>query len=184
MTKTSSKTQTVTRRRVGRDVCEWDTRQVLEGRMLREVSKIVCSIFQGVIKEGQRLMIIELENYNSAEELSIEKGNIKSLGLVQHWDTGPDSKRTMAAVRMKGKRVAMRMRYRAGCMQLPIGNEMGSGHNGPVEQKGISKRKHADRMRGTRVGTPRAQASRGGGLPTRRSGWRMVGCLSRDRSAT
>ena len=38
--------------------------------------------FQRVIKEGQRLMIIKLENYNSAEELSIEKGNTKSLGLV------------------------------------------------------------------------------------------------------
>src|SRR5882724_7889616 len=101
MTKTSSKMQTVTRRCVGRDVCEWDTRQVLEGRMLQEVSKIVCSSFQRVIKEGQRLMIIELENYNSAEELSIEKGNIKLLGLIRHRDKGPDSKRTMAAVRMK-----------------------------------------------------------------------------------
>ena len=46
------------------------------------MSKIVCSSFQRVIKEGQRLMIIELENYNSAEELSIEKGNTKSLDLV------------------------------------------------------------------------------------------------------
>ena len=89
-----------------------------------------------MIKEGQRLMIIELENYNSAKELSIEKGNTMSLGLVRHRDTGPDRKRTMAAVRMKGKRVAMRMRDRAGYMRLPIGNETGSGHNGPVEQKG------------------------------------------------
>ena len=80
-------------------------------------------------------MIIELENYNSAEELSIENENTKSLGLVQHWDTGPDSKRTMAAVRMKGKRVVTRMRDRAGYMWLPIGNEMGPGHNGPVEWK-------------------------------------------------
>ena len=38
--------------------------------------------FPGVIKEGQRLMIIELENYNSAEEISIEKGNTELLGLV------------------------------------------------------------------------------------------------------
>src|SRR5882724_3157349 len=45
---------------------------------------MVCSSFQGVIKERQRLMIIELENYNSAEELSIEKGNTTSLGLIQH----------------------------------------------------------------------------------------------------
>jgi len=74
------------------------------------VSKIVCSSFQGVIKEGQRLMIIELENYNSAKELSIEKGNTTSLSLIRHRDMGPDHKRTMAAVRMKGKRVAMRMR--------------------------------------------------------------------------
>jgi len=50
--------------------------------MLRGVSKIFCRSFQRVIKEGQRLMIIELENYNSAEELSIEKGNTKLLGLV------------------------------------------------------------------------------------------------------
>src|SRR5882724_2415101 len=104
--------------------------------MLREVSKIVCSSFQRVIKEGQRLMIIELENYNSAKELSIEKGNTTSLGLVRHWDTGPNHKRTMAAVRMKGKRVATRMRDRAGYMQLPIWNKMGPGHNGPVGRKG------------------------------------------------
>src|SRR5882724_1552994 len=136
MTKTSSKTQTVTRRRVGRDICEWDTRHVLEGWMLREVSKIVCSSFQRVIEEGQRLMIIELENYNSAEELSIEKENTMSLGLVRHRDTGPNGKRTMAAVCMKGKRVAMRMRDRAGYMRLPIGNKMGPGHNSPVEHKG------------------------------------------------
>ena len=80
-------------------------------------------------------MIIELENYNLAKELSIEKGNTTSLGLVQHQDTGPDSKRTMAAVRMKGKRVVTRKRDRAGYMQLPIGNETGPGHNGPVERK-------------------------------------------------
>jgi len=49
--------------------------------MLREVSKIVCSSFQRVIKEGQRLMMIELENYNSAKELSIEKGNTMLLSL-------------------------------------------------------------------------------------------------------
>ena len=67
-------------------------------------------------------MIIELENYNSAEELSIEKGNTTSLGLIRHRDMGPDSKRTMVAVRMKGKRVATRMRDRAGYMRLPIGN--------------------------------------------------------------
>ena len=50
--------------------------------MLREVSKIVCSSFQRVIKEGQRLMIIKLENYNSAEELLIEKEDTESLGLM------------------------------------------------------------------------------------------------------
>ena len=37
---------------------------------------------------------------------------------------------------MKGNRVAMRMRDRAGYMRLLIGNEMGPGHNGPVERKG------------------------------------------------
>src|SRR5882724_4655201 len=104
------------------------------------MSKIVCRSFQGVIKEGQRLMIIELENYNSAEELSIEKGNTESLGLVRHRDTGLDSKRTTAAVCMKGKRVATRMRNRAGCMWLPIGNEMEAGHNGPVERKGYQQK--------------------------------------------
>jgi len=81
-------------------------------------------------------MIIELENYNSAKELSIEKGNAMSLGLVRHRDTGPNCKRTMVAVHMKGKRVATRMRDRAGYMRLPIGNEMGPGHHGPVGQKG------------------------------------------------
>ena len=46
------------------------------------MSKIVCRSFQRVIKEGERLKIIKLENYNSAEELSIEKGNTEPLGLV------------------------------------------------------------------------------------------------------
>ena len=41
---------------------------------------------------------------------------------------------------MKGKRVATRMRDRAGYMRLPIGNEMGPGHNGPVEWKGYLKK--------------------------------------------
>jgi len=49
-------------------------------------------------------MIIELENYNSAKELSIENRRTESLGLVRHQDTGPDSKGTRAAVRMEGKR--------------------------------------------------------------------------------
>ena len=81
-------------------------------------------------------MIIQLENYNSAKELSIEKENTMLLGLVRHRDTGMNGKRTMAAVRMKGKRVATRMRDRAIYMWLLIGNETGPGHNGPVEQKG------------------------------------------------
>src|SRR5882724_6811455 len=104
--------------------------------MLREASKIVCSSFQGVIKEGQRLMIIELENYNSAEELSIENRRAESLGLVQHWDKGPDSKGTRAAVRMEGKRVAMRIRHRVAYTGPPIENEVRPRPNGPVEWKG------------------------------------------------
>ena len=105
---------------------------------MRGMSKIVCRSFQGVIKEGQRLMIIELENYNSAKDLSIEKGNTESLGLVLHRDTGPDSKRTMAAVHMEGKRVATRMRNRAAYMWPLIRNETGPGNNSPVEWKGAS----------------------------------------------
>src|SRR5882724_6050886 len=100
--------------------------------MLQGASKIVCRSFQRVIKEGQRLMIIKLENYNSAEELSIEKGHTKSLGLVQHQDTGPEGKKTMVAVRMEGKRVSTKMRNRAAYTQCPIGNETGPGCNGPV----------------------------------------------------
>ena len=49
---------------------------------MQGMSKIVCGSFQRVIKEGQRLMIIELENYNSAKELLRETGNARSLGLV------------------------------------------------------------------------------------------------------
>src|SRR5882724_1111487 len=100
------------------------------------MSKIVCRSFQGVIKEGQRLMIIELENYNSAKELSIEKENTTSLGLIRHRDTGLNGKRTMVAVHMKGKRVATRTRDRAGYMRRLIRNDTGPGHNGPVEWKG------------------------------------------------
>ena len=40
---------------------------------MRGMSKIVCRSFQRVIKKGQRLKIIKLENYNSAKELPIEK---------------------------------------------------------------------------------------------------------------
>ena len=81
-------------------------------------------------------MIIELENYNSAEELSIEDRKTESLGLVRHWDTGPHGKRTKAAVHREGKRVATRMRNRAAYTGPPIRNDMGPEHNGPVEQKG------------------------------------------------
>jgi len=35
-----------------------------------------------VIKEGKRLEIIELENYNSAKELLIEKEDMEVLGLI------------------------------------------------------------------------------------------------------
>ena len=51
-----------------------------------------------MIKEGKRLKIIKLENYNSAEELLIEKEDTESLGLIRHQDTGPDGKGTMVAV--------------------------------------------------------------------------------------
>ena len=54
-------------------------------------------------------MIIELENYNSAKELLIETEDTESLGLIRHWDIGLDSKGTMVAVHMEGKRVATRV---------------------------------------------------------------------------
>ena len=99
-------------------------------------SKIVCSSSQRVIKEGQRLMIIELDNYNSAKELSIEDRKTESLGLVRHRDTGPDGKGTKAAVHMEGKRLTTRMRNRAAYTGPLIRNDIGPGHNGPVEKKG------------------------------------------------
>src|SRR5882724_12671703 len=88
MAKPWSKTQMVTRRHISQIVREWDIRQVSQGWMLQGISKIVCKSFQRVIKKGQRLKIIELGNYNSAEELSIEKGNTESLGLIRQWNTG------------------------------------------------------------------------------------------------
>ena len=54
-------------------------------------------------------MIIELENYNSAEELLIEKEDTGSLGLIQHQDRGLESKRTRAAVCMERIRDVMKM---------------------------------------------------------------------------
>ena len=81
-------------------------------------------------------MIIELENYNSAKELSIEDRKTESLGLVRHRDTGLDGKGTMVAVHMEGKRIVMRMRNRATYTGPPIRNEMRPRHNGPVEWKG------------------------------------------------
>ena len=100
------------------------------------MSKIVFRSFQRVIKEEERLRIIKFENYNPAKELSIEKGNTKSLGLIRHRDTGPESKRTMAAIHMEGKRVAMRMRNRAAYTGPLIRNETRPGRNSPVEWKG------------------------------------------------
>ena len=60
---------------------EWCTGRVFPGWIVRKMSKIVCRSFQRVIEEGQRLKIVELGKYNSAEELLIEKGNTESLGL-------------------------------------------------------------------------------------------------------
>ena len=73
------------------------------------MSKIVCRSFQRVIKEGQRLQIIKLENYNSAEELLIEKEDTESLDLIQHWDRGSERKGTRVAVHMEGMRGVMRV---------------------------------------------------------------------------
>ena len=53
--------------------------------------------------------MIELENYNSAKELLIEKKDTRSPSLVQHWNRGPESKRTRVAVHMEGMRVVMKM---------------------------------------------------------------------------
>ena len=47
-------------------------------------------------------MIIELENYNPAKELLIEKRNTGSLELACYRDTGLDGKGSMAATCMKG----------------------------------------------------------------------------------
>ena len=132
-----------------------------------------------MLKEGQRLMIIKLEIYNLAEELSIEKGNTKSLGLVRHRDTGLDSKRTMVAVRMKGRRVAMRMRDSI-CSSLS-GMRQGLGTMVLWSRRGISKRKHADGRGKTRVGTLKTQVGRGGGLLMRWPVWCMVAHLSCDQ---
>ena len=55
---------------------------------MQKVSKMVSRGFQRVIEEWQRLKIIELGNYNAAEELLIEKGSTESLGLIHHLDTG------------------------------------------------------------------------------------------------
>ena len=73
------------------------------------MSKIVCKGFQRVIKEGQRVKIIELGNYNAAAELLIEKRNTESLSLVHHRDIEPDGKGTMAAVYMEERGVVMRV---------------------------------------------------------------------------
>ena len=61
---------------------------------------------------------------------------LESLGLVRHWDIGPDGKKTMAAVCMEGKRVVMRIRNRDAYTWPPIRNETRHRHNSPVEQKG------------------------------------------------
>ena len=89
-----------------------------------------------MIKEGQRLRMIKLGNYNTAKELSIENRKTESLGLIRHRDTGPDGKRTKAAVHIEGKRVTTRMRNRAAYTEPPIGNDIGPEHDGPAERKG------------------------------------------------
>ena len=113
--------------------------------MLQGASKIVCRSSQGVIKERQRLMIIELENYNSAKELSTEDRKTESLGLVRNRDTGPDGKRTKAAVCMEGKRVATRMRTGPHIQGLQSGTIWGLSTTVLWSRRGISKRKIANR---------------------------------------
>ena len=109
---------------------------MFSGWIMQEMSKIVCRSFQRVIKEGQRLKIIKLGNYNAATELLIDKGNTELLSLIRHWDKGLNSKGTTVAVCMEGMGVAMRVRNRAAYMWSLIGDERRHGHNGPVEWKG------------------------------------------------
>src|SRR5882724_6363475 len=85
-------------------------------------SLTTSSVGRGVNPCG---LAVTLENYNTAEELLIEKRN-----------TGLGGKGTTAAVCMEGRRVTMRMRNRAAYTWPQIGNKTRHGHNSPVEQKG------------------------------------------------
>src|SRR5882724_7528641 len=61
---------------------------------------------------GERLMIIELGKYNSAEELLIETRTAGSQGHVCNWDRDRRISVTRAAVCMEEKRAGMRTGYR------------------------------------------------------------------------
>jgi len=71
----------------------------------------------------------------------------------------------------------MRMRNRAAYMWLRSGMRQGLSTMVPVERKGISKRKCADRMRKMRGGTLKTQVCQGG-WPADEEAWVACGCVS------
>src|SRR5882672_2758553 len=75
--------------------------QVPQCQRSQEVSGIEVQRFSHVCKNEQRLMIIELGRYNSAEELLIGPPNVGSRGWAHSRDTGRRVSVTMVAVCMK-----------------------------------------------------------------------------------
>ena len=61
---------------------------------------------------GKRLKIIELEKYNSAEELHIETRTTGSQGHACYWNGDRRVSVARAAVRMEGKGTGMQTGYR------------------------------------------------------------------------
>ena len=67
------------------------------------VSRIEAQGPQGNIQEGQRLMIIELVQYNKIRDLLIENGTTGLWGHICYWDGGQKVSVTMTAVCMGRK---------------------------------------------------------------------------------
>src|SRR5882724_6736182 len=113
MTKSKSKTQTVTNGHVGQKGDESSFWRAFQFWRPCRVRKMKALSLQDDVQEGQRLMIIELERYNEIRELLIKNRTTGSYGHLHYWDGGWRVSVTMAAVHMGVKGTVMQTGHRA-----------------------------------------------------------------------
>ena len=122
MTKSKSKTQTVTNRCVGQKSDELSYLQASQCQRPCRVSKIEAQSPQGDVQEGKRLVIIKLEGYNEIGELLIQNRTTGLQGHICYWDGGQRVFVTMAAVCMGVKEMGMQTGHR-GAYNQPLSQE-------------------------------------------------------------